>query len=491
MNQPVAEARNDRDFLASIVDSSQDSVVTIDLNSIITSWNKAAEVLYGYPARDSIGKSLSLVVLPEDIRQLFKDIDRIRHNNRVERYESLRPHKDGTMMNLEIMLSPVRDANDKVIGISTVARNITERKRIEKALQESETRFKAIVNQASVGIFQTDLQARLTLVNAKTCQLLGYEQHELIGRSIFDFTVAQDVHLQQQVFGSIVNGAKRFETEKRVLRKDGSVRWVNESVTPVLDEQNNAISTLGIFLDITDRKDLEQRKDEFLAVASHEIKTPLTSLTGYGQILEEKLKVIESPVISELMHKLNMQTEKLQRLTAHLLDTSRIAEGSLVLHREWFDLNNLIAETIEQFSPLTALHQFVFHPGDSDKAYADRMLVTEVMNNLISNAIKYSPEGGKITIATSRDTEGVRVSVYDEGIGISESSLGLVFERFFRAEEVNRVGGLGLGLYISAGIIRSHGGEISVESKLGQGSVFHFTLPVVVQPRKRRPSSGS
>ncbi|MBT1706411.1 PAS domain S-box protein [Chryseosolibacter indicus] len=481
MIQNTVEVHTDRDFLASIVDSSQDSVVTMDLNSIITSWNKAAQDLYGYSASDAIGKSLSLIVLPEDIRQLFKDIDRIAHNNVVERFETVRPHKDGTMMNLEIVFSPVRNSFNRIIGVSCVARNITERKRIQKALQESETRFRAIVNQASVGIFQTDLEGKLTLVNERTCDLLAYKPKELIGKSIFDFTLAQDSHLQRQIFGTIINGGKRFETEKRVLRKDGSVRWVSESVTAILDEHNTVISTIGVILDITDRKELEHRKDEFIAVASHEIKTPLTSLTGYGQILEEKLKKSESADLRNLVHKLNRQTEKLQRLTAHLLDTTRITEGALMLHREWFDLNGFIAETVEQFRESSAKHQFVFRAGNVGKTYADKMLIGEVLNNLITNVIKYSPEGGKVTLATHRTAEGDSISVTDEGIGIAETSLNHVFDRFFRVEGGNRVSGLGLGLYISAGIIRSHGGQINVKSKIGQGSVFNFSLPLVIQ----------
>jgi len=480
MNQTGSiEVRNDRDFLASIVDSSQDSVVTIDLNSIITSWNKSAEALYGHAAGDAIGKSLSLVVLPEDIGQLFKDIGRISHNNQVERYETVRPHKDGSLMNLEIVLSPVRNSVDQVIGVSTVARNITERKRIEKALQASETRFKAIVSQASVGIFQTDLEARLTLINDTACDLLGYDCAQLLGKSIYDFTLAPDVHLQQQIFAAMLRDKRRFESEKRLLRKDGRVIWVSECVTVITDEQDEAVSILGVLIDITDRKELEQRKDEFLAVASHELKTPLTSLIGYGEILEHKLKATGPGELGDLVHKLNRQAEKLRGLTVHLLDTTRITEGAMVLHRERLDLNSFISETIGHFEQWSEKHQLIFQPGDVSTTYADRMLIMEVLNNMIANAIKYSPEGGKITVVAERTADGDKISVRDEGIGIDGASLHRVFDRFFRADEVHKVSGLGLGLYISAGIIRSHGGQIGVESTPGQGSMFYFTLPSI------------
>lgn len=472
---------HERYFLAAIVDSSQDSVVSIDFNNFITSWNKAAEHLYGYPASEAVGKELSMVVLPQDLRQLFRNIDIIKHEGRVEIYETVRRHKDGHLMYLEVMLSPVKNESGTVIGVSTIARNITDRKIAEIALQKSESRFKGIVDQSTVGIFQTDVEGNFTLANVRTCNLLGYSADQLLGRSIFDFTFPEDVHLLREIFEDIVKATKRYECEKRMIRSGGSIVWVNESITAIFDPDGQPLSVIGILLDITERKRLEQQKDDFLAIASHEIKTPLTALKGYGQILETRINNSECTDLIPLIEKLNKQTDRLQHLVGTLLDSTRIAQGSLVLKREQFDMDTLIVETLDQFKTVSGKHELVFEKGSAGFVFADKVLVMEVLNNLISNAIKYSPEGGKVSVLTDRSRQEVKVTVVDEGIGISDTSAEQVFDRFYRSEVSvqHGIAGLGLGLYISAGIIRTHGGEICVVSKPGHGSAFSFTLPLL------------
>lgn len=472
------DSEKERYFLASIVDSSQDSVVTIDFDSVITSWNKAAEVLYGYPAVEAIGKKLSLVVLPADIAELFKSVDTIKNNGEVEIYETVRVHKGGSLIDLEVRLSPVKDSSNRVIGVSTVARNMTDRRRAEEALKKSQMRFSAIVNQATVGIYETDSKGKIVFVNRKLCELLGYDERDLIGKSIWDVTHPDEVESQKEMFTKMITDNVHFEAEKRLIRKDASIIWVNETITPIVNEANQRESSIGILSDVMARRQLAELKDDFIGVASHELRTPLTSLKAYGDILEDRFGKSDFNGSLELIKRLNRQIDRLKDLVNELLDTTRVAEGRLVLQKEMFDLNDLVTESMDAFGQLSNNHNVIFQAGKIRTVCADRTRMEEVVNNLVSNAIKYSPDGGNVFVGTSEVNGGVKVSVADEGVGIPKESLNKVFDRFFRVTSNSHGSdGLGLGLYITAGIIRSHGGEIGVQSEPGKGTVFYFTLP--------------
>jgi len=339
-------------LLAAIVQSSQDSIVSIDLNRKITSWNKGAENLYGYLADEVIGKSLDMVMLPEDIVGLIKKIENVVDEVSNPLYETVRLHKNGKQADLQIALSPVRDSAGKVVGISTIARDITEEK------------------------------------------------------------------LQEQL------------------------------------------------------------KDEFIAVASHELKTPISSIKAYTEILVERFQDSPDQSTFTLMSKLDGQVDRMIELVKTLLDTTKLAAGEVLLNIEEFDLCTLIREQIEPLQLASTKHQIIFESQDGCIVRADRKLISQVINNLLSNAIKYSPTGEKIVVSTERTNQGILTSVRDYGIGIPEGLNDKVFERYFRVSNTHTTTtpGIGLGLYITAKIIDQHGGKIFVESEEGRGSTFSFIL---------------
>lgn len=340
-------------FLAAIVESSQDSIVTINLNRVITTWNKAAENLYGYMAEEVIGKSLEMVMLPEDFVDLIDKVKSIKDEVPVPIYDTIRLHKNGNQADLQIALSPVRNANGDIIGISTIARDITE--------------------------------AKLS----------------------------------------------------------------------------------------------EQLKEEFIAVASHELKTPVTSIKAYSELLLEMLKNDADQSSYAVLTKLNAQIDRMTELIKTLLDTTKLAAGDVLLNKELFDIDYLIKEQIEGLQYLSSEHKIIFESVKPILVTADRKLVGQVITNLVSNAIKYSPEGGQVLVSSLQTCEGVKVNVQDFGIGVPEGLNNKIFERYFRANapSTTKTSGVGLGLYITAQIIHQHGGEIFVESKEGLGSTFSFTIP--------------
>jgi signal transduction histidine kinase len=225
---------------------------------------------------------------------------------------------------------------------------------------------------------------------------------------------------------------------------------------------------------------LEKQKDEFVGIASHELKTPVTSIKVYAEVLLEKFREANDEENAALVKKMEAQIDRLTDLIHRLLDTTKIAEGLLSLHLSGFDINDLIREEVDDMQRLSKKHQLVFIPDtEVESVTADRDRITEVLVNFISNAVKYSPKGGEITISTRKTGTGVQVTVSDSGIGIPPEQLPYVFDRLFRVQHsgMHSFPGMGLGLYIASEIIRRHGGTVSALSEPGKGSQFSFTLP--------------
>jgi signal transduction histidine kinase len=236
---------------------------------------------------------------------------------------------------------------------------------------------------------------------------------------------------------------------------------------------------VGVIYDITSRKILEQHKDEFIGIASHELKTPVTSIKAYGEILQEIFEAAGDKESFGLVKKLNTQIDRLTDLIRTLLDITRITDGLFRLVPEQLDLDALVAERVEDLQYISDKHAIVFTPGKTKPVTGDRERLILVMNNLITNAVKYSPDGGTVAIKTKNTKTGVNISVKDNGIGISEEQQQKIFNRFYRVDvtESQSFPGMGLGLYITAEIVRFHKGSITVISSPGEGAEFNVLIP--------------
>lgn len=281
----------------------------------------------------------------------------------------------------------------------------------------------------------------------------------------------------------VANGQPvRFEME---IKEEPIKGWYDIYMQRVGKPRQQRVAVF--IMNITDRKALEKQKDEFIGVASHELKTPVTSIKAYAEVLQEKFRETNDKESASLVEKMDLQIDRLTDLIHHMLDAAKVSEDLLTLDTSWFDINMLIREEIEDMQRLTRKHRMVFKPDMQVKpVLADKGRITEVLVNLISNAVKYSPEGGEITVSTTHTAEGVRVHVSDQGIGIPKDQIAHVFDRLFRVQhpQIQNFPGMGLGLYISAGIIRCHGGSIEARSNKGKGTVFSFLLPYDGLPQK-------
>lgn len=282
-------------------------------------------------------------------------------------------------------------------------------------------------------------------------------------------------------FGAALNSGNTFEAENRYLNKtDGTYRWFLNRAMPLRNENGDIIFWVGTATDIDDQKRELEQKDEFIGVASHELKTPLTSLKGYLQLMAAQSKEELAPVTKNYLDRANNSIRKLQHLVDDLLDVSKINAGRLNYALEPVDLKDIIAVCMENVVQMNKGFEFTVE-NDLDllvKGNAERL--EQVIMNLVSNAVKYSQDDKRVIVKTSRHENWARVSVIDFGIGLRNEQLKRIFDRFYRVDDKKYMtSGLGMGLYISSQIINTHSGTLGVESEFGKGSTFYFDLQLL------------
>jgi PAS domain S-box-containing protein len=596
-----------RFFLASIIDTLQDSVVTINLTGIITSWNNSAEKLYGYSAAEAIGRSLHIVMHEKDFEPLRQSVETIFQGIMEPLYQTLRLHRDGSELHLEITLSPVLNEKGTVIGVSTVARdltvlartredlaksqsrlhamieaaidfaiitvdpqgiihdwskgaehlfgytteeaigqhteilftpedrqggipmheielaqqngrciderwhlhkdgsrffmsgvmtplingpiegfvkigrNITDRKMAEEALFLSEERKSLAVSSARMGEWEWDVESNTVQVSSEVCTLFGLpeDNRKLDFNLLLDLIYAPDRQAVKDQLLAALGGMLIFQEEYRIRRYDThEICWVNAYGRVIAHEGKTPSKILGVIYDITPKKLLETQKDDFISLASHELRTPITAIKAYTDIMQDVLLETGNKENLSILGKLNSQVDRLMKLTESLLDSSTITEGKMHLYPEAVDLNRLIEDHIETYQRTAGNRKIHWLPEPVAIIHADPNRIIQVLTNFVSNAVKYSPDFSEITISTQDKLDCLMLSVKDNGPGIQKDAHQFLFDRYFRAPgEPRKSEGIGLGLYISAAIIRQHKGTIGVESTPGEGSTFFFTLP--------------
>jgi len=355
-----------------------------------------------------------------------------------------------------------------------------EQAKAGEALRESEENYRSIVSQSIAGILKVSLRGNVIFANDQFCRMLDYDSPELLKLGINDIVYREDQERNMVAFKKLASEGEAYEIEKRMVRKDSSVIWVNNHVSPIFDKKGNVEAATIVSIDISRQKELERQKDEFIGIASHELKTPITSIKAYGEILVGMMDKTTAPIIVQLITKMNIQVNRLVKLIYSLLNTSRISSGQLALQLEPVDLNALLEEHVLQGQLTTSRHHIAFSGQKLPLVLADIERLGQVVDNLISNAIKYAPKGGDIIVSAESRSDCVRVSVQDFGMGIPKSMQEKIFDRFYRVKgaSAEAVSGIGLGLYICHEIIEKHHGKMGVESVLDEGSTFYFELPL-------------
>jgi PAS domain S-box-containing protein len=346
--------------------------------------------------------------------------------------------------------------------------------------EERSAKLAAIVESSDDAIIGKTLEGVITSWNRGAEQIFGYTEEEMIGQPVLKL-IPEDRHYEEPIILSRLSKGERIEHYETIRqRKDGSQLYVSLTISPIRNKAGEIIGVSKIARDITEQKHDEQRKSDFIGMASHELKTPLTSLTALIQVLQQKLRDSDG-FTTNVLTKAHLQTKKMSALINGFLNVSRLESGKLSIEKQSFDLNTLINELIEETQLTVSSHAFVFESPEKIIVNADREKIGSVLSNLLSNAVKYSPKGGTVTTKLSRTNGEVIVIVKDEGIGINRQDIDRLFDRYYRVQNENtrHISGFGVGLYLSAEIIQRHGGRIWAESEKGNGSTFYFTLPLV------------
>jgi PAS domain S-box-containing protein len=338
---------------------------------------------------------------------------------------------------------------------------------------------KAIFDSALNGLYMTDAQGRITMFNHTAAQMTGWQVSQAIGKKwdeIFasaekqtgESLVAQAVDLRGEVYST---------PSRNIRRRDGKSIPVAEAAAPIFDEHQNITSIVGAFWDLTREKQAEIERERFLSMFTHQLSTPLTTLLNAGALLEQNK--LPKPRRDEMIAIVRSETHRLQRFARQFLEMRGAFATRPPVVWQAVELFSLVEQVVQRFRADSRKHQFrIKSPNPTPRAFADRDRVEHVLSNLLDNAVNYSPDGTRIAVTLKQDTEFVQISIQDHGPGVSESEQELIFERFYRSQDLasGRVYGHGLGLSIAREMVLEMGGSIWVESTKGHGATFRFTL---------------
>ena len=369
--------------------------------------------------------------------------------------------------------------NDARSRIESVASNLRVSKEV---LRQSQERYRLVVDNASDLINILDLEGNYLYASPSYQETLGYKPEVLVGKSIFENVHPEDVGIVKRQLVQATKG-KPIRAVYRIAHRNGHYLIIEGLRKVIKDMANKPFLIITVARDVTLRVELEKRKDDFISMASHELKTPLTSLKIYTELLFRRIsKRQQAEAEAEeqtYLVKMNKQINKMVGMINDLLDVSRIESGKIVMNITEVEVEKVVRETCEDIAR-SVKHKLIVEGHISSKAYGDKERLGQVVGNLLNNAIKFSPEADRVLVKLKEENRKILVAVQDFGVGIKKEDQKRIFEKFYQTEgaKVGSASGLGLGLYITSEIIRRHKGKIWVESEVGKGSTFYFSLPV-------------
>lgn len=467
--------------LGAIIEFSHDAIFSTSLEGQVLSWNASAERMYGYSAEEMLGRSILKVIPdPRRVEELKAAIRTVQFGQRPAAFETSRVRKDGKPIDVYVTVSPVLDSSGHLIGTSTIARDITEKKAAEEALRKKQQELEDFFENSVVGLHWVGPDGTILWANRAEMELLGYTADEYIGRHIAEF------HADKEVIDDILRRLGRKEKlqgyEARLKCKDGSIRHVLIS-SSVLWEHDKFVHTRCFTLDVTERRCVEQalRQAEKMAAVgrlaatvAHEINNPLESVTNYLYLAKRETTL---PEVKSCVEEAQREVKRISQLTKQTLGFFKDTSVPRV-----FDLDGLVNELLAVYSAkFNAKRLTVTTRLEHSPVLAREGEIRQVIANLLTNAIEASNEGARIALRVRCIQSGVRLTVANGGEGIPLENRGRIYEPFFSTK---RNLGTGLGLWVTREIVEKHGGKIYMRSSVvppRTGTVFSILLP---QPKE-------
>ncbi|KGE13061.1 PAS domain-containing protein [Sphingobacterium deserti] len=459
----------------------------------VVHWDERSRELFGADEKEEIPYQLALQYIYEEDRKAVADAISYAQTPASEGYYDIQFRTVGQMKDsltwVQAKGRAYFDNENTPVHFSGTILDISDRiqsqQRIDafnRAIAQSALEQRLIVDAGRIGTFSYNPTTNETFINKHTRQMYGLEDHaEVTSQDLFQhrYTIG-DVEQDETIF-EVIREESNFDLEFNLQNALGDKKWLRIVGSKIWNEENHNLMAYGVIIDFTAQKMEEKRKLDFLGIVSHELRSPLTSLSGYLQILQVKSKALGNEKFHELIVSANRQSVRMKVLIESFLDIARIGEGKLRLNKTEFYAHELLLNIDQMLQQTVTSHTFDLQTDGEHMVLADRDKIEQVIINFINNAIKYSASGSTITIEAKKQNSNLYIAVTDQGAGIAAEDQQKIFTRFYRVENTytEAVSGFGIGLYISKEIINLHGGTIGLNSAPGHGSTFWFSIPAL------------
>ncbi len=495
--------RENAAWAMTVMDSAAEALVTVDQAGVMLSINRSGEAMFGRPAYELVGREVTSIITAEDRRRIMRAAARALEDpgERFQiREEATGLRREGARFPIEISLGGVR-LNDGQALLVAVVRDLSERVEQERRRAEQDARHVALFAQSPIPICLVAPDGRFIEANPALCTFLGRDHGWFLSHNVDAVTHPDDRQTTRANYATISRGeAASFSMEKRYLTAFGTVKWGSLTVAGVFKPGGEIDYFVAMIEDITNRKAAEDQlvqaldkqrqayedldriskaKSYFVSLVGHEFRTALTGIQGFSELLSEQ--DFEPDEVKEYALEIHREGQRLTRMISEMLDLDRMESGRMQLNYGRVDLNKVVIEVAERWQATTDAHRLELKlAGGIGTVDADTDKLTQVVSNLVSNAIKYSPKGGTVTLATARHRAEAEIRVSDTGLGIPPEAMNTIFERYARHEAKDRelIKGTGLGLPLVRQIVEMHRGRVWVESEVGKGATFHVVVPV-------------
>jgi PAS domain S-box-containing protein len=473
-----------------LVDGVQDyAIFALDPHGFITSWNRGAQRIKGYAAAEAIGRHFSIFYLPQSIAAQWpqEELQRARTLGRFED-EGWRVRKDGTHFWANVVITAIVDEHGALRGFSKVTRDLTERRRHDEALKERERSLRLLVDGVKDhAMFLLDAQGHIRTWNTGAQRVLGYGPEKMLGRDVAALYTEHDQATGRPMVELAAAHAGTSRAEGWRQRADGTTFWAEVSTTALTGDAAHPEGFVQIVRDLSERRRIEalehegRRINEFIAVLSHELRNPLAPIQNAVAVLA---RTADSPAAQWCTDVIARQTAHMKRLVDDLLDMSRITSGKIRVVRHPLDLNAVVAQAVDAMRGSASERGHRVELSLSEQPLmllGDATRLNQVLVNLLVNALKFTPDGGRIEVTVDRRGAAACVQVIDNGIGMQESLLRHAFEPFVQGEGAldRSEGGLGIGLTLVRSIVELHGGSVAAASRgADRGTTITLSLPL-------------
>ena len=479
-------AEHDALLLGAIVDSSDDAIISKNLDATITSWNKSAERVFGYTASETIGQPVTILIPPDRLDEEPQILDRLKRGERVDHFETVRKTKDGRLIDISLTISPVKDRRGNIIGASKIARDVTERRRMEEALRASQASFRQLADSMPHLVWTARPNGYLDYYNERWYEFTGFSREDSSERIWERIVHPDDLQRVGRAWEEALDTGKPFTVECRLWDRAGERwRWFLGRALPVSDVQGNIVKWFGSSTDIDDQKQAEDDLrnanadlEQFAFSATHDLQEPLRAIKIYSELLTKICGSTMQGEGQQYLGHLRSGASRMETLVRDLLSYTKVskfekpevaADAAEALKLSLANLSNVVQEAGADITsdPLPSVCMHSAH-------------LQQLFQNLIGNAIKYrSPDRRPLVhVSAERHGDAWVFAVSDNGIGIAPDYSETIFGLFKRLHTNDEYSGTGIGLAICRRIVDRYHGRIWVESELGEGSTFRFTFPI-------------